>query len=139
LLVWYVVRGDRTNFAIGILVTAHLEHFNRRDEERDSATSSHCGEISEMTFTEQELAFLRRFCWELGYKADGSRPTEDQCPGHFNDLTDLADASKVVLDVLAHYGQGEMTDPAPPEVPFPWESLDHLARRAKEVSKFRVL
>jgi hypothetical protein len=91
-----------------------------------------------MTFTEQELAFLKRFCWELGYKAEGARPTEDQCPGHFNDLTDLADASGVVLEVLAHYAQGEMSDPAPPEASFPWQSLDHLGERAREAREKKV-
>jgi hypothetical protein len=30
-----------------------------------------------------------------------------------------------------HYKDG-MTDPAPPEAPFPWQSLDHLRSRAQE-------
>jgi hypothetical protein len=86
-----------------------------------------------MKFTEPELAYLRRFCWELHYLKSGSRPTEDQCLGHYNDLSDLAHASGVAPQVLAnHYKEG-MVDPAPPEAPFPWRSLDHLEQRAQEV------
>jgi hypothetical protein len=88
-----------------------------------------------MIFTEQELAFLRRFCWELCYLDEGLRPTEERCSGHYNDVRDLADASGVISDVLVNFCRGELTDPAPPEVEFPWESLDKLKERADEVRR----
>jgi hypothetical protein len=71
--------------------------------------------------------------------SNGSRPTEEQCSDHFNDLHDLADASGVAPEVLANWGRGELTDSPPSESPFPWESLDHLRQRAEEVKMTRSL
>jgi hypothetical protein len=88
--------------------------------------------IPEMDFTEPERAFLRRFCLERHYLKYGDRPTENQSPGHFNDLSDLAHASAIAPDVLAsHYNEG-IVDPAPPEAHFPWKSLEYLAQRARQ-------
>jgi hypothetical protein len=53
-----------------------------------------------MKFTEPELSYVRRFCWELYYLKYGDRPTENQCPGHYNGLSDLAHASGVAPQVL---------------------------------------
>lgn len=86
-----------------------------------------------MKFTESEIAFLRRYCWELCYLGSNSRPTERY--GHYSDLADLAHVAGVLLEVAPNWGRGELTDPAPPEVPFPWESPDHLGQRAHEVRK----
>jgi hypothetical protein len=86
-----------------------------------------------MRFTEDELAYLRRFCWEVFHRQDGPGSTVDQCTGHFNEVADLAKVAGVAPEIVDNACALELQDPPPPAAPFPWRSLEHLQQRAQEV------
>ncbi len=85
-----------------------------------------------MTLTEPEIAYLRRFCWEVFHQENSPDTTFNECPGHCNDLADLAAPTVLAQEIVESAYATAYQDPPPPVVPFPWESLYHLRRRARE-------
>jgi hypothetical protein len=90
-----------------------------------------------MTLTDSEIAYLRRFCWEVFHQENSPDTTINQCPGHYNDLADLAATTCLARETVEAAYAMDYRDPPPPVVPFPWESLDHLHRRARESTRQR--
>jgi hypothetical protein len=85
-----------------------------------------------MNLTQQEAAYVRRFCYEVWHRMNGPETTINQCPGHYYDLAALATVSGIQYEVIqAAEAQGDQESP-PAMVPFPWESLDALEERVKE-------
>jgi hypothetical protein len=84
-----------------------------------------------MKFTEPELAYLRRFCWEVFHDKDGPGTTIYECRGHFNDLSDLAKDAGVAPEIVDTACSLELRDTPPPATPFPWRSSEHLRQRAQ--------
>lgn len=114
------------------MVQEDLEYLYGRPERRSAATSPERGAILEMILTEPAMAYLRRFCWEVFHQENGPETTIDQCPGHYNDLADLAATTTLAPEIVeAAYATGYQDAP-PPVVPFPWKSLEHLHERAQE-------
>jgi hypothetical protein len=87
-----------------------------------------------MTLTEQEIAYLRRFCWEVFHQENGPDTTFNQCPGHYNDLADLAATTRLAQEIVEAAYAMDYQDPPLPVVSFPWKSLDHLQQRARELT-----
>ena len=86
---------------------------------------------SEMNLSEQETAYIRRFCFEVWERIDGPDTTIGQCPGHYYDLADLATVTGIQYEIIGAAETGNLQEP--PIVPFPWQSLDHLHQRAQEL------
>jgi hypothetical protein len=114
------------------LVQKDLRYLYRRTESRGPAKSPERGAILEMILTEQEIAYLRRFCWEVFHQENGPDTTFNQCRGHYNDLADLAATTNLAQEIVETAYAMDYQDTPPPVVPFPWESLDHLHQRARE-------
>lgn len=90
-----------------------------------------------MMLTEAELAYLHRFCWEVFHQENGPDTTINRCPGHYNDLADLAATTDLARETIDAAYATDYQDPPPPEAPFPWESLDHLRERADEIRRLK--
>jgi hypothetical protein len=90
------------------------------------------GAIPEMALTEQEIAYLRRSCWEVFHQENAPDTTFNQCSGHYNDLADLVATTRLAQGIVEAAYATDYQDPPPPVVPFPWKSLDHLHQRARE-------
>jgi hypothetical protein len=88
-----------------------------------------------MILTQPEIAYLRRFCWEVFHQENGPDTTINRCPGHYNDLADLAATTNLAQEIIQAAYATDYKDPPPPDVPFPWESLDHLHQRAREIHR----
>lgn len=86
-----------------------------------------------MSLTEQEAAYVRRFCYEVWHRVNGPETTISQCPGHYYDLAALATVSGIQYEVMQAAEENENREPPPPAVPFPWKSLDALGARAREL------
>lgn len=86
-----------------------------------------------MSLTEQEAAYVRRFCYEVWHRMNGPETTINQCPGHYYDLAALATVSGIQYEVIRAAEERDDQEPPPAVVPFPWESLDALGERAKEL------
>jgi hypothetical protein len=79
--------------------------------------------------TEPELAYLDRFCYEVGEFLHGEGSVFQQCPGHYQNLGALTNfAPKDVYLRWMAIGR-----PTPPKAPFPWRSLDDIRARLAEL------
>jgi hypothetical protein len=90
---------------------------------------SQSGAIPEMKLTPQELAYLDRFCYEVGHFLHGEGSVFQQCPGHYQDLGALTNFAPP--EVLARWISQERQPP--PTVPFPWASLEAISDRLAEL------
>ncbi len=86
-----------------------------------------------MNLTEPEIAYLRRFCWEVFHQENGPDTTINQCPGHYNDLADLAATTTLAQEIIQAAYDTDYQDAPPPAAPFPWASLDALHSRAEAI------
>ena len=86
-----------------------------------------------MILTEPEIAYLRRFCWEVFHQENGPDTTINQCTGHYNDLADLAATTDIAPEIVQAAYATDYQDTPTPVVPFPWKSLEHLHQRAQEL------
>jgi hypothetical protein len=84
-----------------------------------------------MILSEQEAAYVRRFCYEVWHRIDGPDTTINQCPGHYYDLAALATLSGIQYEVIQAAEESGDQETPPPQVPFPWESLDTLGERVR--------
>jgi len=91
-----------------------------------------------MDLTEPEISYLRRFCWEVFHQENGPDTTINQCPGHNNDLADLAATTNLTQEIIQAAYDSDYKDTPPPVVPFPWASLDALHRRAAAIRNVRL-
>jgi hypothetical protein len=86
-----------------------------------------------MILTDQEAAYVRRFCFEVWHRIDGPDTTINQCSGHYYDLAALATLSGIQYEVIQAAEESGDQEPPPPVVPFPWDSVDALQDRVKEL------
>lgn len=86
-----------------------------------------------MSLNDQEAAYVRRFCYEVWHRLSGPETTIHRCPGHYYDLAALATVSGIQYEVIRAAEEAENQEPPPPVVPFPWDSLDALGDRAREL------
>jgi hypothetical protein len=84
----------------------------------------------------EEIAYLRRFCWEVFHQENGPETTINQCPGHYYDLADLAATTSLAQETIQAAYDMDYQDPPLPMVPFPWKSLADLHERARELHLF---
>jgi len=105
---------------------------------RDDQESSKRGAIPEMNLTEPEISYLRRFCWEVFHRENGPDTTINRCPGHYNDLADLAATTDLAREIMQAADEMDYQDTPPPVVPFPWASLDALRDRAEAIRNVRL-
>jgi hypothetical protein len=84
-----------------------------------------------MNLKEPEIAYLRRFCWEVFHQANGPETTSNRCPCHYNDLADLAATTNLAQEIVQAAYDTDYQDTPPPVVPFPWASLEALHFRAE--------
>jgi hypothetical protein len=84
-----------------------------------------------LTLTPEEIAYVRRFCYEVATNQFGSGSIFDHCGDHSHDLEILAMETDIQYDVLEAVQAG--LEP-PPVVPFPWESFEALHARARELT-----
>ncbi len=89
-----------------------------------------------MNLTEPEIAYLRRFCWEVFHQENGPDTTINRCLGHYNDLADLAATTKLAQEIVQAAYDSSYQDTPPPVVPFPWTSLDALHLRAESLREY---
>lgn len=92
-----------------------------------------------MILTEQEAAYVRRFCYEVWHRIDGPDTTINQCPGHYYHLADLATWSGIQYEVIQAAEESGDQESPPPVVPFPWESLDALGARVKALQPSQLV
>lgn len=92
-----------------------------------------------MKLTEPEIKYLRRFCWEVFHQENGPDTTINHCPGHYNDLADLAATTNLAQEIVKAAYESDYQDTPPPAVPFPWDSLDGLQIRAEALRNARSL
>jgi hypothetical protein len=82
-----------------------------------------------LDLTPAEVAYLRRFCYEVATNQFGPGSIFDHCRDHCRDLEILATETEIQYDILEEVRAGQ--EP-PPETPFPWDSYEDLHRRAEE-------
>ena len=75
-----------------------------------------------------ETAYVRRYCYEVATNQFGPGSIFDHCLHHSRDLEILATETGIQYDILEEVQAGQ--EP-PPEIPFPWESFEHLHQRAR--------
>ena len=83
-----------------------------------------------MNLTEPEMAYLRRFSAETANNLFGPGTIFTACLGYIEDLVTLS-TPKAQWEIE----WDKFPIPLPPEVPFPWASLDALHQRAEEARK----
>jgi hypothetical protein len=66
-----------------------------------------------MILTEQEVAYVRRFCYEVWHRIDGPDTTINQCRGHYYDLADLATWSGIRYEVIKAAEESGDQEPLP--------------------------
>jgi hypothetical protein len=84
----------------------------------------------DLRLTPQEEAYLDRFCYEVDHFLHGEGSIFQECPGHYQDLGALTNFA--TPEVKERWERRDREPP--PKVPFPWGSLDHLHRRAQELT-----
>ena len=89
--------------------------------------------IPAMSLNDAEAAYIRRFCYEVWHRLEGPDTIRERCAGHYWDLADLATGSGIQLEVIRAAEDSDNQEEPPPEVPFPWASLDVLRCRAEEL------
>ena len=85
-----------------------------------------------MILNDVEAAYIRRFCYEVWHRLEGPGTIRERCSGHYWDLADLATVSGIQHEVIRAAEEADNQEESPPEVPFPWASLDALRSRAEQ-------
>jgi hypothetical protein len=91
-----------------------------------------------MTLNDAEAAFIRRFCYEIWHQLEGPDTIRERCSGYYWDLADLATISGIQREVIRAAEEAENREVPPPEVPFPWASLDELRDRAESLRNLQI-
>ena len=78
-----------------------------------------------------EIAYVRRFCYEVATNQFGPGSIFDHCEQHSRDLETLAAETDIQYDIWEEVQAGQ--EP-PPVVPFPWKSFEVLHSRAQELT-----
>lgn len=81
------------------------------------------------TLTEQEVAYLDRFCYEVEHFLHGPGSVFSECPGRYQDLGALTNFAPA--EVKARWSNHDREPP--PVAPFPWKSLEALSARSREL------
>jgi hypothetical protein len=84
-----------------------------------------------LILTPEEMAYVRRFCYEVATNQFGPGSIFDYCGDHSHDLEILATETDIQYDILEAVQAG--LEP-PPMVPFPWKSLEVLHSRVQELT-----
>jgi hypothetical protein len=93
---------------------------------------------SGLTLTERELAYLRRFRWEVFHRHDGPGSTVDQRKCHFNDMADLTNVAGVTREIVSEPSATNSQEPPTKVIPFPWDSLASPRSRADEIRQLEA-
>jgi hypothetical protein len=83
-----------------------------------------------LRLTDNEAAYVRRFCYEVASNQFGPGSIFDRCGNHCHDLEILAAETNIQGDALEDYLDHKA---APPMVEFPWQSFEALHHRAEEL------
>ncbi len=86
--------------------------------------------------TKPEMAFIRRFCFEVWHQIKGPDTIRERYEGCYWDLADLATVSGIQYEVIRAAELAGNQEAPPPTVPFPWDSLDALHDRAQVIRQF---
>ena len=85
--------SDGTGYPDRLLVQSQMRSSSPIFGKADTIlTTPNTGATSEMNLTDQELAYLDRFCYEVDHFLHGEGSIFQECPGHYQDLaaTDFA-------------------------------------------------